>query len=199
VGERSETISWAQAFAEIGDRTRGHPSHADAKAAGLYVGNPNAHSYGNTLTSGDLKRALKTRNVFRPARSTRCRHQVVNLRLYGHSGLWAIPDIDRTQTMIIPGGNPMASNGSVWTVPDFKARAKALQARGGQLIVIDPRRSETGKDRRPPHLHPAGQRCVHADRAAQGAAAPRHCAACTRAKSGRLARGTGGVRRAGLP
>ena len=39
----------------------------------------------------------------------------------------------------------MASNGSVWTVPDFRNRAKALQARGGQLVVIDPRRSETAK------------------------------------------------------
>jgi anaerobic selenocysteine-containing dehydrogenase len=72
-------------------------------------------------------------------------HQVVNLWLFGHSGLWTVPDIDRTETMIILGGNPMASNGSVWTVPDFRNRAKGLQKRGGQLIVIDPRRTETAK------------------------------------------------------
>jgi anaerobic selenocysteine-containing dehydrogenase len=144
VGDRWEAISWAQAFAEIGDRTRAILAR-DPKAAALYVGNPNAHSYGNTLTTGDLKRALKTRSVFSASTVDQMPHQVVNLRLYGHSGLWAIPDIDRTQTMIILGGNPMASNGSVWTVPDFRNRAKALQARGGQLVVIDPRRSETGK------------------------------------------------------
>lgn len=143
-GSTWETISWEQAFAEIGERTRAILER-DPKAAALYVGNPNAHSYGNTLTTGDLKRALKTRAVFSASTVDQMPHQVVNLRLYGHSGLWAIPDIDRTDTMIILGGNPMASNGSVWTVPDFRNRAKALQARGGQLIVIDPRRSETAK------------------------------------------------------
>jgi anaerobic selenocysteine-containing dehydrogenase len=144
VGDAWESISWDQAFAEIGERTRAILA-ADAKAAALYIGNPNAHSYGNVLTIGDLKKALNTRSVYSASTVDQMPHQVVNLRLFGHSGLWTVPDIDRTQTMIIMGGNPMASNGSVWTVPDFRNRAKALQARGGELIVIDPRRTETAK------------------------------------------------------
>ncbi|MBK8631359.1 MAG: molybdopterin oxidoreductase family protein [Sphingomonadales bacterium] len=143
-GDAWEEISWDQAFAEIGEKTRAlmaaHPG-----CTALYIGNPNAHSYANALTSGDLKSALKTRNFFSASTVDQMPHQVSNLRLYGHSGLWGVPDIDRTQTMIIMGGNPMASNGSVWTVPDFRTRAKALQARGGELIVVDPRRSETAK------------------------------------------------------
>ncbi len=144
VGDVWQEISWDQAFAEIGERTRAILAR-DAAASAIYIGNPNAHSYGNVLTSGDLKRALGTRNVFSASTVDQMPHQVANLRLYGHSGLWSVPDIDRTETMIILGGNPMASNGSVWTVPDFRNRAKALQARGGQLIVIDPRRTETAK------------------------------------------------------
>jgi anaerobic selenocysteine-containing dehydrogenase len=143
-GDRWEEISWEQAFSEIGQRTQAILAR-DPKASAIYVGNPNAHSYGNVLTSGELKRALNTRNMFSASTVDQMPHQVVNLRLYGHSGLWAVPDIDRTQTMIIMGGNPMASNGSVWTVPDFRNRAKALQKRGGKLVVIDPRRSETAK------------------------------------------------------
>ena len=143
-GDSWETISWAQAFSEIGERTRAILAR-DPKSSAIYVGNPNAHSYGNALTSGDLRKALKTQNRYSASTVDQMPHQVVNLRLYGHSGLWAVPDIDRTQTMIIMGGNPMASNGSVWTVPDFRNRAKDLQKRGGQLIVIDPRRSETAK------------------------------------------------------
>lgn len=143
-GDDWQEISWDQAFVEIGERTRSILAK-DPAAAALYIGNPNAHSYGNALTSGDLKKALRTRNVFSASTVDQMPHQVVNLRLYGHSGLWTVPDIDRTETMIILGGNPMASNGSVWTVPDFRNRAKALQKRGGQLIVIDPRRSETAK------------------------------------------------------
>jgi len=144
VGDDWQEISWDQAFAEIGEKTRAIMARDPASTA-LYVGNPNAHSYGNVLTSGDLKKALRTKNVFSASTVDQMPHHVANIRLYGHSGFWAVPDIDRTQTMIILGGNPMASNGSVWTVPDFRKRVKDLQARGGELIVIDPRRSETAK------------------------------------------------------
>ena len=144
VGEAWHEVSWERAFAEIGEKARSIMARDPASTA-LYVGNPNAHSYGNVLTSGELKKALDTRTVFSASTVDQMPHQVVNLRLFGHSGLWSVPDIDRTQTMIILGGNPMASNGSVWTVPDFRNRAKALQARGGELIVIDPRRTETAK------------------------------------------------------
>ena len=144
VGEDWQEISWDQAFAEIGEKARAIMTRDPASTA-LYVGNPNAHSYGNVLTSGDLKKALRTKNVFSASTVDQMPHHVANIRLYGHSGFWAVPDIDRTQTMIILGGNPMASNGSVWTVPDFRNRVKQLQGRGGELIVIDPRRSETAK------------------------------------------------------
>lgn len=143
-GEDWEAISWDQAFAEIAAKTQAILAR-DAASTAMYVGNPNAHNYANILTSGELRKAIKTRSMFSASTLDQMPHQVVNLWLYGHAGLWGVPDIDRTQTMIIMGGNPMASNGSTWTVPDFKARAKALQKRGGQLIVIDPRRSETAK------------------------------------------------------
>lgn len=143
-GETWEPIGWDQAFAEIAERTQAILAR-DPKSTALYVGNPNAHNYANGLTSGELKKAIQTRTVFSASTLDQMPHQVVNLLLYGHSGLWGVPDIDRTDTMIILGGNPMASNGSTWTVPDFRNRAKALRKRGGELIVIDPRRSETAK------------------------------------------------------
>jgi anaerobic selenocysteine-containing dehydrogenase len=144
VGDAWEEISWDQAFAEIGGKARAIIAK-DAAASAIYIGNPNAHSYGNVLTSGDLKKALGTRNIFSASTLDQMPHHLSNLWTYGHSGLWAVPDIDRAETIVIMGGNPMASNGSVWTVPDFRNRAKALQARGGELIVIDPRRTETAK------------------------------------------------------
>jgi anaerobic selenocysteine-containing dehydrogenase len=144
IGETWEAISWDQAFDEIAAKTRALLSH-DEKSTAMYMGNPNAHNYANALTSGELRKAIKSRTMFSASTLDQMPHQVVNLWLYGHAGLWGVPDIDRTDTMIILGGNPVASNGSTWTVPDFKARVKALQKRGGQLIVIDPRRSETAK------------------------------------------------------
>ncbi len=65
--------------------------------------------------------------------------------LYGHQFLLPIPDIDRTQLFVIVGGNPMASNGSIMTVPDFPGRLRELRARGGRFVVIDPRRTESAK------------------------------------------------------
>ena len=144
VGDEWHEISWEQAFTEIGEKTRAIIA-CDPSSTAIYIGNPNAHSYGNALISGELKKALNTKVMFSASTVDQMPHQVVNLRLFGHSGLWSVPDIDRTQTMIILGGNPMASNGSIWTVPDFRNRAKALQARGGELIVVDPRRTETAK------------------------------------------------------
>ncbi len=143
-GESWKTIGWDQAFAEIAGRTNAILAR-DPKSTALYVGNPNAHNYANGLVIGELKKAIQTRTVFSASTLDQMPHQVVNLLLYGHSGLWGVPDIDRTEMMIIMGGNPMASNGSTWTVPDFRNRAKALRKRGGELIVIDPRRSETAK------------------------------------------------------
>jgi anaerobic selenocysteine-containing dehydrogenase len=144
VGEDWVEISWDQAFAEIGAQTRAIIA-GDPQASALYIGNPNAHSYGNVFTSSDLKKALKTRNMFSASTLDQMPHHLSNLWTYGHSGLWAVPDIDRAETIVIMGGNPVASNGSIWTVPDFKKRAQAMRKRGGQIIVIDPRRSETAK------------------------------------------------------
>ncbi len=144
VGDTWTEISWEQAFREIGEKARAILARDPASSA-TYVGNPNAHSYGNALNAHHLTKALGTKNQFSASTVDQMPHQVANLRLYGHASMFGIPDIDRTQTLIIIGGNPMASNGSVWTVPDFRNRARELKARGGQLVVIDPRRTETAK------------------------------------------------------
>lgn len=144
VGEDWHEISWGQAFAEIGEKTRAILAK-DPAATATYVGNPNAHSYGNALNAHHLTKALGTKNQFSASTVDQMPHQVANLLLYGHASMFGIPDIDRTETLIIIGGNPMASNGSVWTVPDFRNRVRALKARGGHLVVIDPRRTETAK------------------------------------------------------
>lgn len=144
VGETWHEISWDQALSEIGTRTRAILARDPASTA-TYTGNPNAHSYGNGLNAHHLTKALGTKNQFSASTVDQMPHHVANLKLYGHSAMFGIPDIDRTETLVIIGGNPMASNGSVWTVPDFRARVRALKARGGQLVVIDPRRTETAK------------------------------------------------------
>ncbi|WP_194745039.1 molybdopterin oxidoreductase family protein [Thermaurantiacus tibetensis] len=136
-------VSWEEAFADIGAR------YASLKARGfegaLYIGNPSAHNYSLGMAFPGLKKALGTPNVFSASTVDQIPQQLVNMLMFGHNALWPIPDIDRTRLMVIVGANPFASNGSTWTVPGVRARVKALQARGGRLVVVDPRRTETAE------------------------------------------------------
>jgi anaerobic selenocysteine-containing dehydrogenase len=138
VGRDWQPIGWDQAYAEIAQRLaalKGSPA--------LYIGNPTAHNYGVSLQTKHLKKALGVRAIYSASTLDQIPHQLLQMWMYGHNALFPIPDIDRTRLMVVVGGNPMASNGSVWTVPDFRNRVKALQARGGRLVVVDPRRTET--------------------------------------------------------
>ncbi|HEY6869352.1 MAG TPA: molybdopterin dinucleotide binding domain-containing protein, partial [Novosphingobium sp.] len=144
VGDQWHDIGWEQAFSEIGARARELLAR-EPNAIAIYRGNPNAHNYGNLFSFGLLRSALGEPQVFTPATMDQIPHLVVNLEMLGHSALFPIPDIDRASTLVVIGGNPAATNGSIWTVPDFRNRVKELRARGGRLVVVDPRRTETAK------------------------------------------------------
>ena len=88
---------------------------------------------------------LRTRNRFSASSVDQIPHQLVAWQLYGHQLLLPIPDIDRTSYFLVFGANPMASNGSLMTTPDFPTRLRELKARGGRMVVVDPRRTETAK------------------------------------------------------
>ncbi len=141
VGDSWVGIDWETALAEIGARFAG--IKAAGGAAALYVGNPTAHDFALGMQTGALKKALGVRGVYSASTVDQMPHQLAQYWLYGHNALFPIPDIERTRHLVILGGNPLASNGSVWTVPDVKRRLAEMQARGGKLTVIDPRRSET--------------------------------------------------------
>ena len=140
---RWEPISWDQAFDLVVDSLARVREQHGSSAVGVYQGNPNVHNWGN-ITHGHLFFSqLKTRARFSATSVDQLPHHVVAHALYGHQLAIPIPDIDHTRFMLILGGNPLASNGSLMTVPDVRARFKALKARGGKLVVVDPRRTET--------------------------------------------------------
>mgnify|MGYP000662724077 CR=1 FL=1 len=135
--------TWEEAFAEIEARLTPIISAHGRHATSVAVGNPSAHKIGLLTYFGKLARALGTRNVFSASTLDQMPKQLASGLMFGHWLSVALPDISRTDLLVVIGANPLASNGSMWTVPDFKGKAKALQARGGQMIVIDPRRTET--------------------------------------------------------
>jgi anaerobic selenocysteine-containing dehydrogenase len=138
-----EEATWDEAFAEIERRLPPIMATHGRDATSVLVGNPSAHKIGLLTYFGKLARSLGTRNVFSASTLDQMPKQLSSGLMFGHWISVALPDIARTDLLLVIGANPLASNGSMWTVPDFKGKAKAMQARGGKLIVIDPRRTET--------------------------------------------------------
>ncbi|MBI5276625.1 MAG: molybdopterin-dependent oxidoreductase [Burkholderiales bacterium] len=135
--------TWDEAFALIEERLVPILSAHGRDALGLSLGNPGAHKMGLLLYGPRLRRALGTRNIFSASTLDQMPRHVASGLLFGHLFNVPVPDLPRTGYLLVLGANPMASNGSMWTVPDFRGKAKALRARGGKLVVVDPRRTET--------------------------------------------------------
>ena len=136
-------VSWTEAFAEIERRLLPIMAAHGRDAVGLVTGNPSAHKIGLLTYFPKLARGLGTKNIFSASSVDQIPKQLASGLMFGTWLSVAVPDIARTDWLLVIGANPLASNGSMWTVPDFRGKAKAMQARGGKLIVIDPRRTET--------------------------------------------------------
>ncbi len=142
-GGRFVEVSWDEAFAEIERRLPPLRERHGRDAVALVAGNPTVHKMGLLLYVPRLARALGTHNVFSASTLDQMPKQLSAGLMFGSWLSVPVPDIDRTELLLVLGANPVASNGSMWTVPDFRGRAEALRARGGRMIVVDPRRSET--------------------------------------------------------
>ncbi len=145
VGEAWEQISWDEAFDTI-EREIGNirETHGD-DAVAAYLGNPIVHNLGMLLFVKTLTGALGTKNVYSATSMDQLPHHFAGHFMFGHEFRIPVPDIDRTDYMIIMGANPLASNGSIMTSAGVTERLKQIKGRGGKFIVIDPRKTETAK------------------------------------------------------
>lgn len=140
-----EEVSWTTAFATIEDNLRRIRAAHGNDAVALYAGNPTVHNLGAMLGIGDFIRAVRTKNLYSATSVDQLPHMVAAWAMFGHQFLMPVPDVDRTQLFVCIGGNPVASAGSIMSAPGFEKRIDALRARGGRLVVVDPRRTETAQ------------------------------------------------------
>lgn len=138
-----QEISWEEALETVASRLLELRERYGDDSMAVYAGNPCVHNYGMLTHPQYALAHLKTRSRFSATSVDQLPHHMVSLWLYGHQLLMPIPDIDQTSHFLILGANPLASNGSMMTVPDVKKRLQAIQQRGGKVVVIDPRRTET--------------------------------------------------------
>ena len=136
-------VTWDEAFAEVEARLLPLVEAHGRDAAAIYVGNPNAHSLAGLLYLRPLIRALGSGNVYSASTVDQRPKEVASALMFGGALTVPVPDVDRTHFLLMLGANPYESNGSLATAPDWPGRLEALIARGGTLVVVDPRRSRT--------------------------------------------------------
>ena len=142
-GQRWREVSWDEAFAVVTAGLGGVVAAHGRQAVGIYLGNPNVHTLAGGLYAAGLARALGSPNVFSASTVDQMPKHVSCGLMFGNPLAIPVPDLDRTDFLLMLGANPLESNGSLATAPDWPARLKALRARGGRLIVVDPRNTRT--------------------------------------------------------
>ncbi|SEC67666.1 Anaerobic selenocysteine-containing dehydrogenase [Streptomyces sp. 2231.1] len=137
--------TWEEAFDAVAAGLRPVAERHGPNAVGVVLGNPNVHTVAGALYPPVLLAALGTRSLFTASTVDQMPKHVSSGLLFGDANAIPVPDLDRTDHLLLIGANPLESNGSLCTAPDFPGRLKALRARGGRLTVVDPRRTRTAK------------------------------------------------------
>ena len=138
--------TWAEAMAEIERRLPPLLEEHGRDSCAVYIGNPTAHNLAAMLYNGALIRGLGTQYRYSASTVDQMPKQVSAAMMFGTAISIPVPDVDRTDYLMILGANPFVSNGSLMTAPDMPGRLKALRERGGRLVVVDPRRTRTAEE-----------------------------------------------------
>jgi anaerobic selenocysteine-containing dehydrogenase len=138
-----QKVSWDDALAEVAHKIPALQRAHGRDALAVYLGNPTVHNHGAVIFSQLFLSQFKTRNRYSATSSDQLPHMLAAYLMFGHQLLLPVPDLERTDFFFILGANPVVSNGSLLTAPDIRHRLQELRARGGRIVVADPRRTET--------------------------------------------------------
>lgn len=144
-GSQWRETSWDTALDRAAHGLRQVRRRYGRDAVGVYYGNPVAHNLGLMTHGLTFVRALRTRNVYSASSADQLPQMLVALKMFGHVARIPVPDLDRTDFLLLCGANPVVSNGSLMTAPNMRERLKAIRRRGGRVVVVDPRRTETAE------------------------------------------------------
>jgi anaerobic selenocysteine-containing dehydrogenase len=142
-GDSYQEIPWPEALDLAATRLRESAERHGNDSVGVYIGNPTAGNPGLSLYAGALIGALRTRQIYSASSIDAHPRLLTSALLYGDKAIMPLPDIDHCDLLVIVGANPLVSNGSMLTAPGLPHRLRALRQRGGRIVVIDPRKSET--------------------------------------------------------
>jgi anaerobic selenocysteine-containing dehydrogenase len=144
-GELTEA-TWDEAFEEIDRRLSPLLAEHGKNSVAVYIGNPNAHNLSSLVYGPVWLRALGSQNIYTASTVDQMPKQVSAGLMFGTMLSVPVPDVDRTEHLLILGANPLVSNGSLLTAPDMRGRLRRIRERGGKVVVIDPRRTRTAQE-----------------------------------------------------
>ena len=135
--------TWDEAFARCEELLHGVLDEHGIEAMTAFIGNPAGHSFSLSRYGALLMGQAGFPMIYSAGTVDQWPKNVSSVLMYGN--MWKIPTVDiaHTDLWIIMGGNPQASGGSLLASPDQLAQIDGIKARGGQVIVIDPRRTIT--------------------------------------------------------
>ncbi|MDZ4270674.1 MAG: molybdopterin-dependent oxidoreductase, partial [Mycobacterium sp.] len=137
--------TWAEAFAAVAEGLGAVVRDHGGSSVGVYLGNPNAHTVAGALYPPLIVRGLGTHQVYSASTLDQMPKHVSLGLMFGSPVAFTVPDLDRTDYLVIIGANPLVSNGSLATAADFGGKLRTLRKRGGTLVVIDPARTRTAE------------------------------------------------------
>jgi len=140
-----EPVGWDEAIADIGARLRATIAAHGRESVGWYFGNPGAFSYSHALWAKGFMDGLGSPHYYTASSQDVANRFAASALLYGSPAIVPVPDLQRTSFLLMVGANPFVSHGSVLTAPRVKEQLRAIVRRGGRVVVVDPRRSETAR------------------------------------------------------
>ena len=140
-----EELGWDDAFDLAAEGLRRVQAEHGDDSLGIYIGNPSGFDVGSMLYNRFVMQSLKSPRMFSAATMDHFPKLFTARILFGKSSILPIPDIDRCDYFLCLGGNPLVSQGSLMSAPGIARRLRALQARGGRFVVVDPRRTESAR------------------------------------------------------
>ena len=144
-GAGFRAASWDEAFAVINERLNSVIERYGSGAVATYTGNPSAHNIGLAMGMGTFSSTLQTQNSYSAGTVDQIPKHLASELMFGNPMAVPVPDIARSDFLLMLGANPVVSNGSLWMVPDFRGKLRDFKDRGGQFVTVDPRRTETAR------------------------------------------------------
>ena len=144
-GESWDRVSWETAESEIGAKVRAIVDEHGPDAVAMYVGTAAGFSVLHPIFAQGFMDGLGSRSMFASATQDCANKFAAAREIYGFPFTQPVPDVDRTECLIIVGANPVVSKWSFLQVADPKKRLREIAQRGGRVFVVDPRRTETAK------------------------------------------------------